>query len=191
VPITQEPFDDLLAWLDSDREVAGRKYEIIHLGLTRVFISRGFCDAEELADLTVSRVTTLLPKIRDEYVGEPAHFFHKVAHFIALEAWRRPEIAHEVVPEKPSSESSPGEKYEYLLECLELLPENKRELIIEYYLYQEGEKSAHRRRMAKALGISRGALRSRAHNIRDALEDCVTQRAKKFRRNGTRPENHN
>lgn len=176
---TQESFDTLLAWLDPNREIAGHKYEIIHVGLTRIFISRGFIDAEDLADLTVSRVITLLPKIKDEFVGEPAHYFHKVAHFIALEAWRRPEIATEIPPEKPSRESSTNDKYECLLECLELLSEGKRELIIEYYLYLEGEKSEHRQRMAKERGISVGALRSRAHNIRDTLEDCVSQRVKK------------
>lgn len=180
MPITQEPFDALLAWLDPDREIAGRKYELIHLGLTRIFISRGFSDAEDLADLTVSRVITLLPGIKDEYVGEPARYFHKVAHFIALEAWRRPEIATDVFPEKLSGESFTSDKYDHLLECLNLLTEEKRELIIEYYLYQGSEKIDHRQRMAKERGISVGALRSRAHHIRDALEGCVIQRLKKL-----------
>jgi DNA-directed RNA polymerase specialized sigma24 family protein len=180
VHITQEPFDALLAWLDPDREIAGRKYETIHAGLTRVFISRGFSDAEDLADLTVSRVITLLPEIKDTYVGEPARYFHKVAHFVALEAWRRPELATDVFPEKFSRENPTSDKYDYLLECLELLTEEKRELIIEYYLYQGNEKIEHHRRMAKERGISEGALRSRAHHIRDALERCVTQRIRKL-----------
>lgn len=189
--IAQEPFNILLGWLDPDREVAGRKYEIIHAGLTRIFISRGFCDAEELADLTVNRVITLLPKMTDEYVGEPARYFHKVAHFVALEAWRRPEIATDVFPEKFSHENPNNDKYDHLLECLDLLTEEKRELIIEYYLYQGSEKVGHHQRMAEERGISVGALRSRAHHIRDALEGCVMKRIKKLQGNVTRPENHN
>lgn len=178
--ITQESFDALLAWLDPNRETAGQKYEIIHVGLTRIFISRGFSDAEDLADLTVSRVITLLPKIKDEYVGEPARYFHKVAHFIALEAQRRPEIATNIFPEKLSQESPANDIYECLLECLDLLPNEKRELIIEYYLYQGSEKIERHQHMAKERGITVGALRSRAHHIRDALEACVRQHIKKL-----------
>jgi DNA-directed RNA polymerase specialized sigma24 family protein len=177
---SQEPFETLLAWLDPDRESAAMKYEIIHMGLTRIFISRGFGDAEDLADLTVDRVISLLPKIANEYVGEPARYFHKVAHFIALEAWRRPEIATCEIPDKPSRESPVSDKYDDMMACLNLLSEEKRELIIEYYLYQGGKKIEHRQRMAKERDISVGALRSRAHHIRDALEACVKQRLKKL-----------
>ena len=52
--VTQEQFDSLLAWLGSDRESAGRKYEVIRSGLVRIFVSKGFNDAEDLIALTPS-----------------------------------------------------------------------------------------------------------------------------------------
>ena len=39
--LTQEAFDALLAWLDPEREAAGRKYEEIRLRLIKLFTCRG------------------------------------------------------------------------------------------------------------------------------------------------------
>ena len=178
--ITEEQFNALLVWLDENPEAAGRKYEIIRTGLTRIFVSRGFSDAEDLADLTIDRVITLLPGIRDTYIGDPAHFFHSVARYIILEAGRRPEIATDVIPEVITRESENSDQYECLLQCLELLSEERRELILEYYLYKGREKIEHRQRMAKERGITVSALRSRAHHLRDILEAKVLQRIKNF-----------
>lgn len=188
--ITQELFDALLAWLAPDRDTAARKYEIIHSGLTRIFISRGFSDAEDLADLTISRVITLLPDIKDGYVGEPSRYFYGVARNIMHEAQRRPEIAYDVSPIDYAEESNTSDKYDYLLQCLELLPEDGRELILEYYLYNGRSKIEHHKRMAKERSITVGALRSRAHHIRDTLENCVQQRLMLFRRNKKDSEKH-
>jgi DNA-directed RNA polymerase specialized sigma24 family protein len=173
---TQDAFDNLLSWLDPDRDVAGRKYQIIHAGLVRIFVSRGFSDAEDLADLTVKRVTDLLPRIKDDYVGERPPYFYKVASYIILETRRRREIAMDVSPVEPAHENNAGETYEHLLKCLELLPEEKRELILDYHLYQGREKIEQHERMAKERGISVEALRSRAHQIRKTLKRCVRER---------------
>ena len=73
--ITQESFEALLEWLDPDREAAGQKYETIYTGLVRIFVSKGFNDAEHLADETMNRVIIRLPEIRDTYEGEKARYF--------------------------------------------------------------------------------------------------------------------
>ncbi len=171
-----EPFDVLLNWLDPNREIAGQKYSIIHAGLVRVFTSRGFSDAEDLADLTIKRVTDLLPRIKDDYVGERAPYFYKVAGYIILEARRRPEITADVIHVNRGHENKVNDMYECLLECLRLLSEEKRELILDYHLYKGRDKIEQHERMAKELGISVEALRSRAHHIRQTLKDCVRQR---------------
>ncbi|MCA1568461.1 MAG: sigma-70 family RNA polymerase sigma factor [Acidobacteria bacterium] len=173
---TRDPFDDLLDWLDPAREVAGQKYRIIHAGLVRMFAARGFSDAEDLADETVKRVTDLLPKVKDSYVGEPARYFYRVARYVMLEAFRRPEIATNEFPVDPPQGNNTNDTLERLLECLDLLTEEQRELILEYHMYKGREKIEHHKRMAEERGISVGALRSRAHNIREALEKCVTSR---------------
>lgn len=170
---TKDAFDDLLNWLDPDRDRAGRKYRIIHASLVRIFVSRGFSDAEDLADQTIKRVTGLLPKIKDGYVGEPAHYFYKVARYIMLEASRRPESATDVFPSEPTRESNANNTLECLLECLDHLKEGQRDLILDYHLYKGRDKIEHHKRMARERGIGVGALRSRAHDIREALEKCV------------------
>lgn len=172
---SEEPFDTLLAWLDPDRELAGQKYAVIHAGLVRIFVSRGFSDAEDLADLTVKRVTDILPRVKDSYVGERPPYFYKVAGYIVLEARRRREIATDVSPVEPACENHSDETYQHLLKCLGLLPEEKRELILDYHLYQGREKIEQHERMANERGISVEALRSRAHQIRKTLKRCIRQ----------------
>jgi DNA-directed RNA polymerase specialized sigma24 family protein len=181
----EEPFDILLGWLDSDREIAGRKYAFIHRGLVRIFVSRGFSDAEDLADLTMKRVADLLPRVKDTYVGERAPFFYKVAGYIILEARRRPEITMDVSHLASSSgnnSNNSSDIYDWLLKCLELLSEEKRELILDYHLHKGHDKIKQHEQMAEERRISVEALRSRAHHIRKTLKNCVRQRKKNDRK---------
>jgi DNA-directed RNA polymerase specialized sigma24 family protein len=175
ITIKEEPFEYLLSWLDdSNREAAGQKYQLIRESLVRIFVSKGFNDAEDLADLTIDRVINRLPEIRNNYVGQPARYFHGVARNIILEAGRRREIATDVLPVLPTEISYQSNEYECLLKCLKFLPVEKRELILDYYLYQGHEKIEHHKRMADELGITDGALRGRAHNLRVSLEKCIS-----------------
>lgn len=173
--ITQEPFDALLAWLGPDREAAGQKYELIRSGLIRIFVSHGFSDAEDLADLTINRVVDRLQDIREGYVGEPARYFHGVARNIIREARRRKEVATDRLPERPAGVEQPSDAQECLLRCLGLLSDERRELLLDYYLYEGRSKIEHHREMARELGITAGALRIRVHHIRAALEKCAAQ----------------
>lgn len=173
--IAQKQFDSLLAWLDSDRELAGRKYETIRAGLVRIFVSKGFNDAEDLADETINRVTKRLADIRDTYEGEPARYFHGVARNIVREARRRKEITTEVTAVAMGPPPVAGDDYECLEQCLRLLPISKRELILDYYLYEGHDKIEHHKRMAEQLRISEGALRGRAHHIKLHLKQVMQQ----------------
>jgi DNA-directed RNA polymerase specialized sigma24 family protein len=173
--ISQQSFDTLLSWLDADRDTAGIKYEHIRTSLIRIFISNGFDDAEDLADVTINRVTMKIPEMIVTFVGEPAAFFFAVARNVAHEARRRKEIATDIIPEKPEVVRSQSDNYDCLLECLKALTLDKRELILDYYLYEGKDKIAQHRRMAQNLGVTDGALRTRAHNIRVSLEKCVVK----------------
>lgn len=172
--ITQEQFDSLLTWLGKDRDLGATKYETIRAGLVRVFISKGFNDAEDLADETINRVITRLPDIRENYAGEPTRYFHGVARNIIRESSRRKEISAEVsaiwIDPRPTS----GE-LECLERCLQLLNEEKRDLILDYFLYEGHNKIEHHKEMAVELGITDGALRGRVHHIRASLLDCIRQ----------------
>jgi RNA polymerase sigma factor (sigma-70 family) len=179
---SQEPFDSLLAWLDSDREAAALKYERIRTSLIRIFISNGLDDAEDLADVTIKRVTGKVPEIRDTYVGEPSAYFYAVSRNVIHEARRRKEIPTDHIPENPNQTGNTSDKYDCLIDCLKVLSGDKRELILDYYLYDGKDKIVHHRRMAQELGVTDGALRTRAHHIRTSLEKCVVNCAKRLKR---------
>jgi len=173
--LTEESFNALLDWLDPDRDAAGRKYEVIRTGLIRIFVSRGFSDAEDLADEVVNRVANKLPTFRDNYVGVPARYFHGVARNLLLEAMRRKEVVADLslLPHQHQASTVTAES-ECLDECLKQLAENKRELILDYHLYTGHDKISHHQQMADELALSPGALRCQAHHIRVKLQKCVS-----------------
>jgi RNA polymerase sigma factor (sigma-70 family) len=169
---TTSDFDLLLAWLDSDREAAGRKYEKIRQRLIRIFAARGCPDAEDLADETINRVTFKAPQITSSYEGDPAYYFYGVAKHIYQEAQRRRPPAVPPVIDRPGEEVEA--EYGCLEECLQrrLTPES-RELVIDYYQGEKRDKIEHRKQLAARLGITQTTLRIRAHRIRAQLSECV------------------
>ena len=177
--ITSEQLEALLAWLDVDRAGAGVKYEVIRSGLVRIFVSKGLNNAEDLADETIDRVGSRLSDIQSTYSGEPARYFHGVARNIILETRRRKEIALEVTPVIPFVDPIVTTERHCLDLCLQVLPPTKRDLILDYYLYEGHDKIEHHKLMAKGLGITEGALRGRAHHIRVGLDECVKQCVKR------------
>ena len=171
--INEESFETLLAWLDPDREIAGQKYEVIRAGLIRIFVSRGFSDAEDLADETINRVMKRLPEIRDTYVGEPVRYFHGVARFIIRERMRTKEVTVEVASVSSIELEAHSDEYDCLLKCLRFLPPDKKDMILDYYIYDGRDKIEQHRSMASERGITEGALRGRAHQVRGNLEECI------------------
>src|SRR5215212_10225203 len=87
--LSQECFDALLGWLDSDREQAGIQYEAIRRRLIKIFTGRGCAEAEDLADETINRVASKLEEIKRDFRGERARYFYGVANKVQLEYMRR------------------------------------------------------------------------------------------------------
>ncbi|HKP47515.1 MAG TPA: hypothetical protein VJT50_13025 [Pyrinomonadaceae bacterium] len=169
--VTQEAFDQLLAWLDADRGRAANKYETVRSRLIKIFSCRGCGEADDLADETINRVTAKVMEIAPSYSGEPALYFYGVANKVYLEhVRRRPQIAYQ-----PLQESSAETEAEYacLEQCMERLPVVNRRLVLAYYEEDKRAKIDRRRKLAEELGIGVNALRIRAHRIRLQLEQCV------------------
>jgi DNA-directed RNA polymerase specialized sigma24 family protein len=186
--ITQEAFDALLRWLDPDRDEAGRKYETIRASLVRMFVAKGLAEAEDLADEAISRVSKRLPEIRATYVGNPASYFHGVARNLLLEAGRRKEIAADLSVAVSLGKSDWSDEYECLMRCLQFIASNKRELVLDYHVYEGHDKIEYHKIMAEELGISETALRCRAHRIRMELERCVIQCVQNLRKQNLSPQ---
>ncbi len=173
--ITEETFNTLLDWLDHNRETAGLKYEKIRQRLIRIFTGRGCFEAEELADETINRVMQKLPQLANNYVGEPALYFYGVAEKLHLE-WMRKQKKIKTLQFSKTSKSDDSEieaEYQCLQNCLERLPFQQHELIIEYYREEKTAKIENRKKIAERLGISPGALQIKALRIRTDLRKCV------------------
>jgi DNA-directed RNA polymerase specialized sigma24 family protein len=174
--VSREAFDQMLAWLDSDRERAGQKYEEIRCGLIKIFVCQGCSDPECLADETIDRVIHKIQEIVPNYAGNPALYFSGVARYILLEYKNR--IAQlRLLPAAPPKQIEEGEdierEYECLDRCIERLTPANRELILEYYREEKRAMIENRKRLAERLGVTPNALRVRADRIRNGLEKCV------------------
>jgi DNA-directed RNA polymerase specialized sigma24 family protein len=172
--ITSEVFETLLEWLGPTREQGGEKYEVIRARLIKIFLKRGCSDPENLADKTVNRVILKLPEIKDGYKGDPLWYFISTARIVRLEALRNKEIPYESVPDFIVN-PDPDFARECLQKCLALLPEDQRDLVLDYYVNEKGAKIDLHRKLAEELGLSANALRLRTHRIRGRLESCVLE----------------
>lgn len=169
--LSQESFDALLDWLDSDREQAGVKYEEIRHRLIKIFTSRGCFEAEDLADETINRVVRKLKEIESEFSGDRARYFYGVANKVHLEHLRR-----KLPPDSPilPDDSKRIElEYRCLEQCIERLTAENRELVLQYYQAEGRAKIEQRKALAEKLGIAPNALRIRAYRIRLSLQECV------------------
>ena len=168
--LSQEAFDALLDWLDSDRELAGIKYEQIRSRLIKIFTGRGCVDPEELADETINRVTSKLIEIQKEFTGDRARYFFGVANKVHLEYLRR---------KMPQPQSAPTDsvraelEYHCLERCIARLSEEDRALLLKDYGAKGQTQAERRKALADELGISINALRIRVYRIRTALKECI------------------
>ncbi|HBB94601.1 MAG TPA: hypothetical protein DC054_04365 [Blastocatellia bacterium] len=171
--LVKESFDALLAWLDSDPEIAACKYEVIRSRLIKIFVCRGCHEPEDLADETIDRVARKLDEIRTTFTGEPIRYFYGVANKVHLEYLRRKPPP---VPPPPSTNSAEIEReYDCLERCMQHLAAGNRELVLQYYQEDKQAKIENRQRLADRLGIAVNALRIRACRIRASLLACVQE----------------
>src|ERR1051326_3930501 len=89
----QHDFERFLAWLDSDRDEAARKYEEIRRRLIKMFESRGCTDGDEMADDTFDRVIRKVGEIAESYIGDPALYCYGVGRNVRLERRRKPPVS--------------------------------------------------------------------------------------------------
>lgn len=170
---SQDDFDALLAWLDSDREQAAIKYEEIRRRLIKIFTGRGVVGAEDLADETINRVISRLSKIKEEFTGDRARYFFGVANKVYLEYMRRKPPQP---PPPPTTDSNQVElEYRCLEHCIESLSAENRYLLLKYYGAEGRSKVDQRKQLAEELGIAPNALRIRAYRIRLGLQECVEE----------------
>jgi DNA-directed RNA polymerase specialized sigma24 family protein len=184
----RENFEELLGWLDPDRERASATYEKIRQRLIRIFVVRSCADAEELADEVINRVGSGIKHIKSSYVGDPSLYFYAVAQKVHYEYLPRnvSRLSTDTDPDAmlesgTLSLSSSGTElssdaelsFRCLDKCLESLTSENRELISRYYQEERHATIENRKLLASELGMPVNALRVRAHRIRMSLHQCV------------------
>lgn len=171
--LTQQELDQLLDWLDSDRERAGEKYLEIRRCLVKFFINRQCVEAQDLADETINRVARKATGFKDVYEGEPKKFFHAVARNVYHEDLRARNKKIEPPPEPSPHEIDP--RTTCLKFCLAQLSPEARKLILTYYEQQKKAKIVSHKQMGNSLGVNPGALRARIFRLRAKLKACVEE----------------
>jgi DNA-directed RNA polymerase specialized sigma24 family protein len=169
--LSQEAFDALLDWLDSDREQAALKYEKIRRSLIKIFTGRGSVEPEDLADETINRVTSKLKEIEKDFSGDRTRYFFGVANKVHLEHLRR--RLPQAMPSPPNDPDRIELEYNCLEHCIERLSNDNRELLLRYHGATGHAETDPRRALAEELGIAPNALRIRVFRIRLSLKDCV------------------
>jgi RNA polymerase sigma factor (sigma-70 family) len=188
--LTPNAFEKLLLSLDSDRERAAEKYEIIRQKLITFFSCNRCHSPEEYSDITVNRVARRLDEGKEIYEGKIQNYFLGVAGNVLYEYWseasKRPESMSDLPTEKEILETAleDGERelkridhdrqIDCLEECMQKLSPQKRDLIIRYYEGETSIKIKNRKVLAEEMRISISSLRTRALRIREKLEDCLS-----------------
>lgn len=180
--LTQDSFDQLLAWLDPDREQAAIRYEALRISLIRVLTWRGCNNAEDLADETINRVAEKVYLLKNTFVGNPAIYFYAVAKRLLKEEQRYAKSQVSISESNSISEFAPDPVepadeavYECLASCLQRAGKEKENMILSYYTGERQRKIANRKAMADQLGIPLNVLRVRMYRIRSSLETCIQE----------------
>ncbi|HEU4771283.1 MAG TPA: sigma-70 family RNA polymerase sigma factor [Candidatus Udaeobacter sp.] len=178
-PLPPESFDEILAWLNPDREIAANIYVQLRHDLEKVFLWNRCSDPEGMTDEVMDRVAKKVHQLRESFEGDPRLFFYGVARNLIKENPRRTKtevaLPDAELPSQPTTEieEAVDMREECLNTCLQRLSKEKRELILAYYANEKRAKIDHRTELAQQLGTSIETLRVRAYRIRNALEDCI------------------
>lgn len=177
-------FDELLAWLNQDRERAAAMYVQLRHDLAKIFVWNHCLDPEGLTDEVFDRVTAKVHNLTQTYEGDPRLFFYGVARNLVKENAKKArtyasfEEASLALRSRSQVAADEEEESAYAREhclqsCLKTLSSENRQLILDYYALEKRAKIPHRVQIAKDLGLSVEALRVRVYRIRVTLEGCI------------------
>ena len=178
--VPTENFQEILAWLNPDREVAATMYVQLRHDLAKIFTFRGCTDPEGLTDEVFDRVAKKVLEVRPTYIGDPRLYFRAVANNLVKEDQKRarnqvsleePELREPATTE--SDEDDAEDMEECLRSCLQKLNAENRNLIVNYYAKEKQAKIDHRSELAQQFGISVETLRVKVYRIRVSLQGCI------------------
>jgi RNA polymerase sigma factor (sigma-70 family) len=178
--IPPESFEEILAWLNPDRDLAGSIYVQLRNDLTKIFTWNRCPDPEGSTDEVFDRVAKKVHHLKETFVGDPKLYFYGVARNLIKEIPKKIKMQTTLQGTEPASDPRSDLEQETaimredcLRSCLQKLSSDKRDLILTYYDKEKQAKIDHRTEMAQRLGISVETLRVKAYRIRSTLEQCI------------------
>ena len=170
---TPEEFEMFLAWLDSNREEAGRRLKVIQSRLIQIFISRGCIDAEALADEVVNRVAVRIEKVKRDYSDPPRCCVGFVENVVREYLRDERNKSNAIWPPPPRPTIELEREDSCLSECLEGLATPDRELVVRYFHGEKRVKIAGRKKLAEERMLTANALKIQAFKLRKKLRLCL------------------
>ena len=178
--IPPESFEEILVWLNPDRDVAATMYVQLRHDLAKLFLWGRCADPEGMTDEVFDRVAKKVHDVRPTYEGDPRLYSRAVANNLIKEN-------HKKIKSQLSLEGIdlPGQQVtdvedeivadteDCLQLCLQKLASDKRELILAYYAKEKQAKIDHRNELAQKFGITVETLRVRVFRIRESLSACI------------------
>lgn len=185
--IPPESFEEILAWLNADRDVAAAMYVQLRHDLAKMFMWGRCADPEGMTDETFDRVAKKVNGVRPTYEGDPRLYFRAVANNLIKENNKKIKSQLSLegidlpVPKQIETEDDTAGIEECLQQCLLKLGPDKRELILGYYAKEKQAKIDHRYELAQKFGITVETLRVRVFRIRESLAECIQRCLKRKR----------
>lgn len=177
--LNQEAFDKLLNSFSDNREQAALEYETTRRKLIRFFESRSVATADEHADETINRVARRISE--GQQIDNLLNYFYGVARIVwkeTIKQRKRLPVSLDDAPDSLNQKAPEPKEPDPMLicfdRCMDSLPPESRQLILDYYQEERRTKIQLRQQLADQLHIPLNALRIRTHRIRMRLEECIS-----------------
>ncbi len=173
--LTQEAFDRLLTALGPDRDTAADRYLEIRRNLVRLFEWRGCSSPDEYADEAINRCARKIGE--GEEIRDVGTFCVGIARMLLREMSRERERSLDeaaeprILPVEPEGDAE--HRLVCLRRCLSHLAPSDRDLILQYYQGDKGEKIKNRKGLAQLFCLPASTLRMRALRVRERLHVCT------------------
>jgi DNA-directed RNA polymerase specialized sigma24 family protein len=175
--LTREGFEKFLFALDENQEEAANKYLILREKLIRFFTYKHRSDSEDLTDKVLDRISIQIGE--GLKINSIEAYCLGTARYVLSETIRNRGMLVNIddidITYNPLViENHENSVYwDCLKECLEHLPKEERELIINYHAKRGSENLQFMQELAENLGVTSVSLRVRAHRIRNHLQTCL------------------
>lgn len=183
--LSEGAFGRLLQWLDEGEDSKGKRYLEVRRRLRLYFDRKNCLSPDDLTDETLNRIARKLEEKGSITDVSALHYCYIVAKYVFLENLRQVRAERTGATEdvrqdigrltsvNAESDQDREKLHGCLEKCLDELPDDDRELIVEYYRGGGREKIERRSELAGRLGLTKNALTIRASRIRTRLEECV------------------